>query len=49
LFEAVCAFNQQAKGTGWGLRAALYELDQARCIKTFKEAVKIKLMLKIIL
>ena len=36
LFEAVCAFINQAKGAGWGLRAALYELDQADVLKTFK-------------
>lgn len=39
LFEAVIAFIKQAKGNGWGLRAALYELDQIDVMKTFKTAL----------
>ncbi|OQP49553.1 hypothetical protein A4D02_28590 [Niastella koreensis] len=39
LFEAVVAYIKQAKGEGWGLRAALYELDQIDVMKTFKEAL----------
>ena len=37
LFEALCAFIRQAKGKGWKLRAALYELDQLDVMKVFKE------------
>lgn len=48
LFEAVCAFVKQAKGKGWGLRAALYELDQIDVMKTFKEALDNKADIKII-
>ena len=39
LFEAVVAFINQAKGAGWGLRAALYELDQIDVMNTFKAAL----------
>lgn len=39
LFEALCKFIKQAKGEGWGLRAALYELDQMDVMKKFKEAL----------
>lgn len=38
LFEALCDYIEQAKGNGWGLRAALYELDQLDVMKKFKEA-----------
>jgi phosphatidylserine/phosphatidylglycerophosphate/cardiolipin synthase-like enzyme len=38
LFEAICAYIKQAKGSGWGLRAALYELDQFDVMSTFKKA-----------
>jgi phosphatidylserine/phosphatidylglycerophosphate/cardiolipin synthase-like enzyme len=48
LFEAVCAFVKQAKGKGWGLRAALYELDQLDVMNTFKEALGNKADVKII-
>jgi phosphatidylserine/phosphatidylglycerophosphate/cardiolipin synthase-like enzyme len=48
LFEAICAFIRQAKGKGWGLRAALYELDQIEVMNTFKEALGNKVDVKII-
>ncbi len=38
LFEAVCAYVKQAKDKGWGLRAALYELDQIDVMRAFKDA-----------
>ncbi len=37
LFEALCKFIKQAKGEGWGLRAALFELDQLDVMKTFQK------------
>lgn len=40
LFEAICAFIRQAKGKGWGIRAALYELDQLDVVNTFREVQK---------
>src|SRR6185436_3681588 len=48
LFEAVCGFIRQAKGKGWGLRAALYELDQAEVLAVLKEALDNKVDLKVI-
>lgn len=48
LFEAVCAFVRQAKGKGWGLRAALYELDQPDVMNMFKAALDNKADVKII-
>jgi phosphatidylserine/phosphatidylglycerophosphate/cardiolipin synthase-like enzyme len=39
LFEALCAYIRQAQGKGWGLYAALYELDQPDVMKVFKEVL----------
>lgn len=48
LFEAVIEFIEKAKGEGWGLRAALYELDQQDVLKAFKEAVDKNVDVKIV-
>lgn len=40
LFEALIDFIKQAKGAGWGLRAALYELDYLPAMQAFREVEK---------
>lgn len=48
LYEAVCKFIKQAKGQGFSIYAALYELDYVPVLKIFKDALDAGADVKII-